>query len=86
MWLNNDNSSILKVAGEITARQDESDVGRKALIDGMKEFKKDNEDEVRTAVAPLIRSFQNEVDALSRLVGLISKVCISDVQTALPKM
>ena len=54
------------MAGEITARQDESDVGRRALIDGMKEFKKDNEDEVRTAVAPLIRSFQNEVDALSR--------------------
>ena len=66
MWLNNDIMSIVKVAGEITARQDESDVGRKALIDGMKEFKKDNEDEVRTAVAPLIRSFQNEVDALSR--------------------
>ena len=54
------------MAGEITARQDESDVGRKALIDGMKEFKKDNDDEVRTAVAPLIRSFQNEVDALAR--------------------
>ena len=57
---------FIKVAGEITARQDESDVGRKALIDGMKEFKKDNDDEVRTAVAPLIRSFQNEVDALAR--------------------
>ena len=59
-------SAYFKVAGEITARQDESDVGRRALIEGMKEFKKDNEDEVRTAVAPLIRSFQNEVDALSR--------------------
>lgn len=55
-----------EVATEITARQDASDVSKKTLIDLTREFKKNNDEETRSAVAPLIRSFQNEVDALSK--------------------
>ncbi len=54
------------VATGITARQDTADEGRKALIDGMRQFKRDNDEAVRAAAAPLVKSFQNEVDSLSR--------------------
>ena len=56
---------LLKVQGnldtmacEMTAKQDESESSRKALIDLMREFKKQNGEEVRASVAPLIKSFQ----------------------------
>ncbi|TRY77201.1 hypothetical protein TCAL_00088 [Tigriopus californicus] len=55
-----------EVATDITARQDASDVSKKSLIDLTREFKKSNDEETRSAVAPLIKSFQNEVDALSK--------------------
>ena len=59
-------SQLDDVATEITTRQDESDLSRQALIEGMRDFKKANSEEVRAAVAPLIKSFQNEVDFLSK--------------------
>lgn len=55
-----------EVATQITARQDESDNSRKILIDLIRDFKKDNTEEIRSAVGPLVKAFQNEVDALSR--------------------
>ena len=42
-------------------RQDESDLSRKSLIELMREFKKDKDETVRAAVAPLVKAFQNEV-------------------------
>lgn len=55
-----------EVATEITARQDESDTSRKALIELLRDFKKNSDDEVRQSVAPVVKSFQNEVDALAK--------------------
>lgn len=49
------------VATEITDRQDESETSRKLLIDQMRDFKKKESEEVRTAVTGLVKSFQNEV-------------------------
>jgi len=54
------------VATEITARQDESEAGKVALIDMMRDFKRQQPEDVRTAVAPMIKAFQNEVDSLAR--------------------
>ncbi len=54
------------VATQITARQDESEVSRKALIELMRDFKREHAEETRAAVAPLVKSFQNEVDDLSK--------------------
>jgi homeobox protein cut-like len=55
-----------EIATEITAQQDESDTSRKALIELIKDFKRDNSEDVRSAVGPLVKAFQNEVDFLSR--------------------
>jgi len=50
----------------ITTRQDDSDVSRKQLIELVRGFKKTNSDETRQTVAPLLKSFQNEIDSLSK--------------------
>ena len=55
-----------EVATDITARLDECDSSRKILIELIRDFKRDNSEEVRAAVGPLVKAFQNEVDALSR--------------------
>ena len=55
-----------ETATQMTARQDESEVSRKALIELIRDFKRDNSEDVRSAVGPLVKAFQNEVDALSR--------------------
>ncbi len=47
-------------------RQDSSDESRKKLVDLSREFKKTSTEEVRKKAAPLLKSFQGEVDALSR--------------------
>lgn len=54
------------LAGQITERQDESDASRKNLIELIRSFKKNNPEEIRLTVAPLLKSFQNEVDSLSK--------------------
>jgi len=55
-----------ELATEITTKQDESDISRKQLIDLIRTFKKSNSEETRLVVAPLLKSFQNEIDMLSK--------------------
>ena len=55
-----------EIATQITARQDESDSSRKVLIELIRDFKRDNSEDVRSAVGPLVKAFQSEVDTLSR--------------------
>ena len=55
-----------ELATEITSRQDESDQSKKALIELLREFKKTSSDEVKHSCQPVVKSFQNEVDALSK--------------------
>ncbi|KAM9320812.1 homeobox protein cut-like 1 isoform 1-T1 [Gastrophryne carolinensis] len=47
-------------------RQDESEQSRKRLIDQSREFKKSTPEDLRKQVAPLLKSFQVEIDALSK--------------------
>ncbi|GCB67696.1 hypothetical protein scyTo_0005181 [Scyliorhinus torazame] len=47
-------------------RQDESEQSRKRLIDESREFKKNTPEDLRKLVAPLLKSFQAEIDALSK--------------------
>uniref|UniRef100_UPI00398F2B3B homeobox protein cut-like 1 isoform X4 n=1 Tax=Pristiophorus japonicus TaxID=55135 RepID=UPI00398F2B3B len=47
-------------------RQDESEQSRKRLIDESREFKKNTPEDLRKVVAPLLKSFQAEIDALSK--------------------
>jgi homeobox protein cut-like len=47
-----------EVATEITARQDDSDNSRKVLIELIRDFKRDNSEDVRSAVGPLVKAFQ----------------------------
>jgi homeobox protein cut-like len=55
-----------EVATDITTRQDETDHSRKCLIELLREFKKSNNDEIKQSVAPVVKSFQNEVDSLAK--------------------
>ncbi|XP_044088727.1 protein CASP isoform X5 [Neovison vison] len=47
-------------------RQDESEQSRKRLIEQSREFKKNTPEDLRKHVAPLLKSFQGEIDALSK--------------------
>ncbi|CAM1301533.1 CUX2 (predicted) [Pycnogonum litorale] len=51
---------------EIALRRDNSSHSRTKLIQLCREFKKVASEEVKTAVAPLLKSFQSEIDALSK--------------------
>uniref|UniRef100_A0A3Q3D8W0 Protein CASP n=1 Tax=Hippocampus comes TaxID=109280 RepID=A0A3Q3D8W0_HIPCM len=53
-------------ATQLANRQDESDQSRKKLIDLSREFKKNTPEDFRKQVAPLLKSFQGEIDALSK--------------------
>ncbi|CAI8043228.1 Homeobox protein cut-like 1, partial [Geodia barretti] len=53
-------------ATEIAKKQDDSETSRKKLIELSREFKKNSSEEVRRKVSPLLKSFQAEIDALSR--------------------
>lgn len=63
--LNATQRELDETASEITQKQDESDLSRKKLVEQLKEFKKNIPDETQK-LAPLIKSFQNEVDSLSK--------------------
>ncbi|XP_060132337.1 homeobox protein cut-like 2 [Zootoca vivipara] len=54
------------VASELAARQEESEHSHKHLIELSREFKKNVPEEVRDMVAPVLKSFQAEVVALSK--------------------
>uniref|UniRef100_A0AAQ5YCS2 Protein CASP n=1 Tax=Amphiprion ocellaris TaxID=80972 RepID=A0AAQ5YCS2_AMPOC len=53
-------------ATQLANRQDESEQSRKKLIDLSREFKKNTPEDLRKQVAPLLKSFQGEIDALSK--------------------
>ncbi|XP_067911061.1 homeobox protein cut-like 2 isoform X2 [Heterodontus francisci] len=54
------------VASELAARQEESEQSHKHLIELSREFKRNVPEETREMVAPLLKSFQAEVVALSK--------------------
>ncbi|XP_043571201.1 homeobox protein cut-like 2 [Chiloscyllium plagiosum] len=54
------------VASELAARQEESEQSHKHLIELSREFKRNVPEEIREMVAPLLKSFQAEVVALSK--------------------
>uniref|UniRef100_A0A670XXS6 Protein CASP n=1 Tax=Pseudonaja textilis TaxID=8673 RepID=A0A670XXS6_PSETE len=47
-------------------RQDESEQSRKKLIEQSREFKKNTPEDLRKQAAPLLKSFQGEIDALGK--------------------
>ncbi|KAJ7995109.1 hypothetical protein DPEC_G00241160 [Dallia pectoralis] len=53
-------------ATQLANRQDESEQSRKKLIDQSRDFKKNTPEDIRKQVAPLLKSFQGEIDALSK--------------------
>ncbi|XP_051973633.1 homeobox protein cut-like 1 isoform X4 [Xyrauchen texanus] len=53
-------------ATALANRQDESEQSRKKLIDQSREFKKDTPEDLRKQIAPLLKGFQSEVDALNK--------------------
>lgn len=53
-------------AQEVAKRQDASDESRKKLVELSREFKKSSSEDIRKKAAPLLKSFQGEIDALSR--------------------
>ncbi|XP_039218544.1 homeobox protein cut-like 2 isoform X1 [Crotalus tigris] len=54
------------VASELAARQEESEHSHKHLVELSQEFKRNVPEEVRDMVAPVLKSFQAEVVALSK--------------------
>ncbi|KAG1935461.1 cut-like homeobox 1b [Pimephales promelas] len=50
----------------LASRQDDSEQSRKRLVEQSREFKKSTPEDLRKQVAPLLKSFQAEVDALSK--------------------
>uniref|UniRef100_A0A670IIR6 Homeobox protein cut-like n=1 Tax=Podarcis muralis TaxID=64176 RepID=A0A670IIR6_PODMU len=60
------NTVFNSVASELAARQEESEHSHKHLIELSREFKKNVPEEVRDMVAPVLKSFQAEVVALSK--------------------
>ncbi|CAF2753995.1 unnamed protein product [Rotaria sp. Silwood2] len=53
-------------ATEIASRADESDQSRRKLVELSRDFKKNTNEDVRKAVAPILKSFQIEIDNLSK--------------------
>ncbi|XP_068748257.1 protein CASP-like isoform X1 [Montipora capricornis] len=58
--------SLDVTAAELADRQDESDTSRKKLVELSRDFKKNTPEDIRKKVAPLLKSFQAEIDALSK--------------------
>ncbi|XP_057177361.1 homeobox protein cut-like 1 isoform X2 [Triplophysa rosa] len=53
-------------ATALANRQDESEQSRKKLIDQSRDFKKNTPEDLRKQIAPLLKGFQAEIDALSK--------------------
>ncbi|XP_056140772.1 homeobox protein cut-like 1 [Lampris incognitus] len=53
-------------ASALANRQDESEQARKKLIDQSREFKKNTPEDLRKQIAPLLKGFQTEIDAVSK--------------------
>ena len=56
--------SLDENASDLAARQDESEESRKKLVELSREFKKNTSEDIRKQVAPLLKSFQSEIDNL----------------------
>ena len=54
------------IAADIANRQDESGASKKRLVEQSRDFMKNINEDTRKIVAPLLKSFQAEVDALSK--------------------
>jgi len=54
------------VALQITTRQDETEASMKMLIEQSRSFKKENNEATKLATAPLLKSFRNEIDSLTK--------------------
>ncbi|CAH1800970.1 unnamed protein product, partial [Owenia fusiformis] len=69
-WKNFDLQDLQKnldtTATELAGRQDDSDISRKKLVEQSRDFKKNTPEDIRKVVAPLLKSFQGEIDALSK--------------------
>ncbi|XP_057347223.1 homeobox protein cut-like 2 isoform X5 [Manis pentadactyla] len=63
---NKGRKELNSVASELSARQEESEHSHKHLIELRREFKKNVPEEIREMVAPVLKSFQAEVVALSK--------------------
>ncbi|XP_042206580.1 protein CASP-like isoform X3 [Homarus americanus] len=55
-----------ETASELATRQDESEESRKKLVELSREFKKNTPEDIRKQVAPLLKSFQTEIDNLNK--------------------
>ncbi|KAI7800678.1 cut-like homeobox 1b isoform X1 [Triplophysa rosa] len=53
------------IATLLASRQDDSEQSRKNLVEQSRHFKKSTPEDLRKLVAPLLKSFQSEIDALS---------------------
>uniref|UniRef100_A0A914UI45 Cux N-terminal domain-containing protein n=1 Tax=Plectus sambesii TaxID=2011161 RepID=A0A914UI45_9BILA len=53
-------------AADIASRQDEADESRKKLVELSKEFRQKTEEDVRKQVSPLMKTFQAEIDSLTK--------------------
>lgn len=62
----NTQHNIDETATELAAKQDESDASRKKLVEFSKEFKKTTSEDVCKQAAPLLKSFQAEIDNLTK--------------------
>jgi len=71
-----------QIATEIALRQDESDLSRKKLIEQSKTFKKSSSEDARRAAAPLLKSFQAEIDSLTKR----SKACETEFLSLYKKL
>uniref|UniRef100_A0A8D2LRA6 Protein CASP n=1 Tax=Varanus komodoensis TaxID=61221 RepID=A0A8D2LRA6_VARKO len=60
------NRELDATATVLANRQDESEQSRKKLIEQSREFKKNTPEDLRKQVAPLLKSFQGEIDALGK--------------------
>nr|CAB3232456.1 protein CASP-like [Phallusia mammillata] len=74
--------SLDQTATDIATRQDESEASRKKLIEQSKLFKKSSNEEARRFAAPLLKSFQTEIDYLTKR----SKSCESEFLSLYKKL
>ena len=58
--------SLDQTAADLASRQDDSDASRRKLVEQMKVFKRSSTEEVRKSVAQLLKSFQTEIDSLTK--------------------
>lgn len=61
---------MFRQSREVVARLEESDQSRKRLVEQTKEFRKSAPEDVRKAMGGLLKSYQGEIDSLSKRAKL----------------